>query len=221
MGSFYLSDSRLWVTWLVAMGLAGCATVAPPPSEQGSPVHRQSLFEQRAASLARLDRWLISGRVAVSSDVESWQGTVNWRQSGKEFEVRIIGPLGQGAIRIRSASGVATLDLPDGESLSAESAAELLTRRLGWQLPVEALRHWMLGVPAPGAVYEAQLDTGGAPVRLSQNGWAVDYRRYQTIDGWLLPDKVFLDNGQWRVRMVVDQWRVGVVGTPDAQERAP
>jgi outer membrane biogenesis lipoprotein LolB len=65
----------------------------------------------------------------------------------------------------------------------------------------------MLGVAAPG---EHQWhDQGDGVVTLEQGGWRIDYQRYSTEPGAKVPVKLQATSGNARVRIVVDQWRLG------------
>lgn len=150
---------------------------------------------------------MLSGRVAVSNEVESWQASLLWRQQGEHFEATMIGPLGQGSVRLTGIPGAARMDLPDGKVVLGTSANELLARQLGWQVPADALPFWVRGVPEPDTpASDMALNEQARLAKLEQGDWRIEYRRYGTAAGVDLPTKVFLENDTWRVRVAVDEW---------------
>lgn len=119
----------------------------------------------------------------------------------------MIGPLGQGTVRLTGVPGAARMDLPDGKVVLGTSANELLARQLGWQVPADALPFWVRGVPDPyTSKSEITLDESARLAKLEQGEWHIEYRRYGQAGGLALPTKVFLENETWRVRVAVDEW---------------
>ena len=52
-------------------------------------------------------------------------------------------------------------------------------------------------------------DEEGQLSRLRQADWHIDYPAYQQSDGLSLPRKVFLENTELSVRLVIDRWQGG------------
>lgn len=193
------------VAALLAAALGGCATAPPLPPEVLA--EREQIWLAHQAQVLSQDQWTLSGRVGISNEVESWQANLLWRQQGEHFEATMIGPLGQGTVRLTGVPGAARMDLPDGKVVLGASANELLARQLGWQVPADALPFWVRGVPEPGsAAPELTLNDQARLAKLEQGDWRIEYRRYGTAAGVDLPTKVFLENDTWRVRVAVDEW---------------
>src|ERR1700759_3167135 len=130
---------------LAALAMAGlllraCATTRAPV------VTTASDWASRSASLQKAAHWQLNGRAAVAYGTQGWQASLDWRQSMDGAELHIAGPLGIGAQVIKQTA--------DGLSLNGAppSAAALsqLQDKLGFDLPVDKLRYWLLGVPDPG-----------------------------------------------------------------------
>jgi outer membrane lipoprotein LolB len=77
---------------------------------------------------------------------------------------------------------------------------------LGWRLPLDGLRYWVLGVAAPGSAATPQRDADQHLVRLTQQGWRIDYLGYKRVDGTDLPGKIFLQRDEVEVKLVIDAW---------------
>ncbi len=182
--------------------IAGCATTGRLPVSDLS-------WDQRAAGLAALDHWQAQGRLAIRADDESWNASLNWRQTGEHYEIQVSAPLGQGAARLVSDGVRVTMELPDEPAVIADDVELLLQQRLGWYVPVNGLRYWLTGRPDPRYVSQFELDGASRLSRLQQGGWSIVYQRYAAVDGLELPVKIELLNPRLRVRMVIDDWRMG------------
>jgi outer membrane lipoprotein LolB len=179
-----------------ALLLASCAV---PPFKPAAPVAPTQ------------DVWEFSGRISVSTTEQAWHGEIRWSQQGDSYDVRLNAPLGQGALRLSGeASGVRLITSDGAEEFAADPEA-LLRRRLNLSLPLSGLRYWVRGRPAPGAAQRQELDAQGRPLRLTQSGWEIEYRRYAETASGALPDKLFLRNpeAEVEVRLVVEQWNFG------------
>jgi outer membrane lipoprotein LolB len=208
---------RLPLVSFVAVAVAACATVSPSVPE-GS--FRDALWDAHRQQVAAIGPWRLAGRVAVSNATESWQANVYWWQSAERFDVKLIGPFGQGAVRITSGATGVQMELPDGQRVAGGDAATLLNQALGWEIPVAALSYWVRGLPASADAAEMVLDEAGRLARLDQMGWRVAYQRYDTVEGTALPAKLFAEDGAWKLRLVVDEWRLLGVSS-DAAAGAP
>ena len=85
----------------------------------------------------------------------------------------MLDPLGQGIATIHTAPGAATLKLADGREFHGQSADLLTLEALGYTVPVEGLRSWLVGRSSlPNKTPEANPDGG---LMLKEGGWSVDY----------------------------------------------
>ena len=189
------------LTLLVASAavLAGCATLHPkgPPLPTGA-----SSWEERRKALEQATRWDLDGRAAVALGTQGWQATLNWRQTGADSELHLAGPLGIGALTIKVT--------PAGLSLNGaapdDAVVAQLQDRLGFELPLDNLRYWLLGIPDPNTPFELTRNAQDRAARLSQAGWSIEYDDYMAGGGDLLPKRLVLTRADARVRIVVDRW---------------
>jgi outer membrane lipoprotein LolB len=167
---------------------------APAPAASG--------WEGRVGYLQRLSAWQLDGRAAVAVGTQGWQATLDWREQGESAEVHLSGPFGVGAMVLRRT--------PQGLSLNGAppSAAVLaqLQERLGFELPIDRLRFWLLGVPDPSAAFELKRNDQDRALQLTQADWTIDYDRYMPNDGDVLPAHMVLSREGVRVRIAVDHW---------------
>lgn len=188
---------------LLGVALTAC-TVGPaprPPAEPGA-------WQAHRHQLAGLVQWTLTGRVALITPEEGWHASLHWRQRADAYRIRIAAPLGQGTVALQgSDQGVVLRTTRHPQPIAAPSAEQLLYRQLGWQVPVAGLRYWVRGIPDPAAVYEKVLDDRGRLATLEQSGWQVEFLRYTRVGDYELPEKIFMRNGEFQVRMVVRTWQ--------------
>ena len=81
---------------------------------------------------------------------QGWQASLDWRQRGEASEVHLAGPFGIGALTLEvTPAGLSLNGAPPSDAVVAQ-----LQERLGFELPLDNLRYWLLGVPDPSSAFE-------------------------------------------------------------------
>lgn len=198
---------RVFGLLAVVVLLVGCTT-APRPV----PDERQAAWAENRAALAGLEQWRAEGRLVVRAPEGGGQAHFTWREHGADgFSLRLGGPWGQGAARLDGRGDQVLLLAADGRRFVGPDARELLVSVYGWDIPVAALRRWLIGLPSDGADY--RLDRFGRVASLQWRDWSLDYRRYRQRDGIDLPAMLVARRGGDGVelRVAVDSWQLGDV----------
>jgi outer membrane lipoprotein LolB len=146
--------------------------------------------------------WQLDGRAAVAVGSQGWQATLNWSQRPDSTDVHLSGPLGIGALALeRTSRGLSVNGAPASDAVLAQ-----LQERLGFDLPLDELRFWLLGIPDPGAPFQLSRNAQDRALELTQAGWSVSYDRYSTIAGDLLPGHLVVSREGVRVKIAIDHW---------------
>ena len=99
---------------------------------------------------------------------------------------------------------------PAGLSLNgappSDAVVAQLQDRLGFELPLDNLRYWLLGIPDPNTPFELTRNAQDRAARLAQAGWNIEYDDYMAGDGDLLPKRLVLTRAEARVRIAIDRW---------------
>ncbi len=191
--------SRL-VAVTLAAALAGCA--AP-----GSALLPElDDWNARQQVLAGLDEWEFSGRIAVKTAADGFNGKLRWAQDRDAFQATASGPLGAGAVRIEGDGATVVLTDKDGVRTELEDAELEFRLRYGWTIPVQSLRFWALGVPDPASPADTVIDETGRLTSLRQRDWSVTFSRYAEGGGQMMPKTLTAENADTRVRLVIDYW---------------
>jgi outer membrane lipoprotein LolB len=186
--------------FILMLTVAGCAGVprAPEPVD----------WSLRKAQLTELQSWRMAGSVAVSVDGEGASARIDWRQSGQTSDLSLSGPLGVGALRAVLDANDLSLEDGSGDSLHGDDARAVLSERLGTDLPLAALRYWVLGVPEPGSAARESIGPDGRPESIEQAGWLVTIGRYSTVGADGLPTRLVATRGGARIKLSVSRWEL-------------
>ncbi|CAN5200793.1 lipoprotein insertase outer membrane protein LolB [soil metagenome] len=184
-----MRSTALAAVALASIGLlASCATPAR--------------FERGAADQALV--FQAEGRLSVTApdDVEpsrstNLSGKFIWIERTGSTELGLSSPLGDTLARLMIEPGRVELRTPGNTELG-NTPEELMSRRLGVELPVSGLRYWLRGAN--------RADQMLAPQGFDEDGWRISY---PSMDASGKPRQVRLERDLPRpvqVRIVVDQW---------------
>ncbi len=193
------------LAWLLlSVMLAGCATAPRPKIPLDSAQQRELL--------QGLSRFSLTGRVRVRAGEASVMPSVSWQQEREVAKVKLSGLLGIGGVQLEYSPTRLQLVTGDGVKLTDHDAEAELVRQIGFALPFEALRYWILGVPAPGAAADTTFDDAGLLQQLDQQSWQIRYQERMNVDtaaGVLqLPARFIATRDDLQLRLVVDRWRI-------------
>ncbi len=181
--------------------LAGCGVAPEVPGPEA-----EARGQVRTAALAALNHWELDGRIAIQREQEGWFASLHWLQQGASYQFKVSGPAGQGGVRLSGDERGVTLTRSDGTVYHALLPEELLASHFGWQVPVTGLYYWIRGLPVPSSDESHQRDAEGRLVVLRQDGWKIQFDRYQALGGLELPGRVTLERPSLSVRVIADRW---------------
>ncbi len=183
--------------------LSACAT------QPAAPLPDMTAWETRQAVLAGLESWGFNGRIAVRTADDGFNGKLRYQQDSGDFRAVMSGPLGIGTVQLERADDALYYTDKDGIQTRFTDPEVELRYRFGWDVPLESLRYWALGIPDPGRPAETSLNEAGQLATLTQGGWSVDVGKYRDAGGQAMPQRMTVTNGVTRVTLVIDSWRLG------------
>ncbi len=183
----------------------GCSLLLTILSSACSFQSRPPLSAELAAmhSNAAIKQWQISGKIGIRSEQQSESAYLNWQQCGEYYDIRLSGPLGQGAARLRGSPQQVSLKTSKQVS-HADNPEQLLQQQLGWSIPVTQLFYWVRGIPSPAHSYRSSSDNSG----FEQAGWHISYQRLQQVDGITLPAKAIARHPRLKVTLLLKNWQL-------------
>jgi outer membrane lipoprotein LolB len=155
----------------------------------------------------------LKGKVAVRDGEAQFSANILWQQRGNGFEIDLWGPLGQGRVQLVKQGEQVILKDGRGEVLTEGDAESVMSRHLGWSLPIDVLPAWIQGRPL-AAVGSEDLTYGedGELLAFRQLDWQVRLDRYRQLQGVggirNLPGRVTAEKQAARVRLVITEWRI-------------
>jgi outer membrane lipoprotein LolB len=160
--------------------------------------------DAREALLAVQREWSFIGRVAVSQNGDGGSARIEWRQNGDDFDIRLSAPVTRQSWRLRKQEGRVLLEGLEGGVREGTDPEILLAEASQWRIPVTAMTAWVRGMRAAGPS-ELSFSSEGLPATIQQQGWLVEYRRWNTA----LPPrplKIFARQGNASVRLAIETW---------------
>ena len=197
-------------SWLVvcAVLLAGCETLAKLASPERHAPEPDATWQTHISAMSAFRTWALRGTLTVRADGESSRVRMQWRQAPDSYLLRFTGPLGVGLLEVVGGAAGVEARFPDGRRIRAASPEELLEAEIGWSVPLEGLRYWIVGVPAPdGTRARLKPDDQGRLARLEQAGWTVVYDQYVEHGDLVLPERIRFSSGSVDATVVVRQWK--------------
>lgn len=168
------------------------------------------MWRLRRARLLEVHDWTAVGRLALRSGDEAFTASLQWRQRGERYRIRLSGPFGGGGVEITGGPGGVELRTADRRVYRAADAEQLLYEQVGWRVPLAGLRYWLLGRIEPDAPVERVfIDVAGRVLEFDQLGWHIRYLDYLEVGDLAMPRKASLENAQLSASVLVTRWQLG------------
>lgn len=192
---------------LICLWLAGCASLQPFQEQTHPAIDQDMPWGERVQTLSGIENWDLKALIAVRNAKDDWGATLNWQQTKRNYEISLFGPLGTNAITLTGQPGSVILATADGKKITAANPESLLATQTGWRLPVSNLYYWIRGLPTPHSPSQKQFDAYHHIMILRQQGWIIHYQRYVSFRRIDVPSRIYLENPQLQVKIVVNQWQ--------------
>jgi outer membrane lipoprotein LolB len=181
-----------FICWIIVLVLSGCSSITLE--------HEPAYSKHARELLYNLDIWLFNGRLAITGQNDSWSANVNWRHAVDKEEIKLSGPLGQGATIIKLSNDFVSVDRGDGKVQTSEQSEEFVNQQLGVFVPINSLRYWVIGLPEPSQSFVETSDG------FTQADWLVRYAQMQAVNGQSMPRKMTVSNSRVKLKLIIDQW---------------
>ncbi|WP_455220530.1 lipoprotein insertase outer membrane protein LolB [Kaarinaea lacus] len=205
--SHFVKFNKVLIVVVHGIVLSACQSM-PVETEQ-SRMQKRAAIEQREAQLASVNNWELDGRISLVTDDEAWSGQLYWQQgTTSDYFIQFNAPSGQGAMQLLGSNDGVELRLANGKSFNAKDAATLLRQETTWDIPIDGLWFWIRGLPDPQLPVKVTLDAQGSIQDMRQNGWHVQYERYQQYGSMSFPRKIVIQHEDIKIRLIVTQWTI-------------
>jgi len=178
--------------WVIVLVLSGCSSIK---------IEHETAYSRRAREpLYNLDKWLFNGRLVITGQNDSWSANINWKHVVDKEEIKLSGPLGQGATVIKLSDDLVSVDRGNGKVQTSEQPEEFINQQLGVFVPIKSLRYWVIGLPEPSQSFVETSDG------FTQEDWLVRYAQMQAVNGQSMPRKITVSNSRVKLKLIIDQW---------------
>jgi outer membrane lipoprotein LolB len=152
----------------------------------------------------------------VNLDGRGYSARLKWNHEATSDALWLYSPVGSTIATLVSDGDRATLVTAKKESFSSNNVQALTREVLGWDLPLNGLRYWVLGRADPDVpVMSLEQDDRLRIKQLVQRDWQIDYLAYPGDSA--LPSSMVLRYSDLRMRLIIDGWKFPprAQGVPD------
>jgi len=206
-----LKHLRFIILAVMILNLTACSFFSAK-KEVLSPDQLKTHFLEQQAALDTIDTWKIKGRVAVSTENDSGTVSINWDHTPTDFFLQLIAPFGRGTLNIEPhPQGVKMIDHKGKEHVAANERG-LIWLKTGWDIPIQRMKKWLLGVIEDKDNPTVRVNTNGQITMFESNKWNVVYSSYQKVkrQGKVisLPKKMTITSKGLKIKMIVSKWNL-------------
>lgn len=180
--------------------LAGCATQPERPVVDW-PSHQ--------ASLIQLSHYQAKGKLGYRG-TKRFGANLMWQTAPGVDRLLLTNFLGKTLLKLDATPSQVTLLSHDGNTYRGRDASQLIYQLTDINLPVEHMRHWLIGLPTGADTY--QLDDNNRVAYLAkQIGdqlWQLDYLDYDDAVTPALPRRMQLSQDTLRITLVINEWQL-------------
>ncbi len=198
---------RALLASMAFLWLVSCASsvVNEGPSDPDWLRHQQSVLA--------LSDWQLSGRLNVRQQNTSDTANINWQQQADNFEIRLSGTLGLGAVQVHGSPDEVIVEKAGDETVVLPDLQALTQNYFGYDFPAAQLIYWVRGVPAPAGLISTTLDPNlmlGTLVQADSTGrrWELEYDRYRQVADVWLPGRIRVKSADLQLTFLVSDWLV-------------
>lgn len=186
--------------FLLVLVLSACAL----PSKRQ--ITAPATWAPHQASVMPIIGWNITGRLVIADDKHAWNLQFSWEQHQDHFLITLRDPLGrQVALMNGNADWVKLIDAKQVE-YQDQHPESLLQRVTGYRMPITNLQKWILGLPVGAQVADQSWDEQGRLLSFAEDGWLLEYKKYDASKDIALPSKLFLSRAPYQVKILVSKW---------------
>lgn len=205
--SVWVSGVARVLSVLSLLILVGCASKSIDTAEPVTEKLKERRWQLHRDRLEQLQHWQLTGRLNLRVPGESGTMSIDWQQQQEHYSLLLDGPLGTFIARVNGSDNGVSVTVSN-ETRYGTSPEDLLYTLTGWQFPVSYLKHWVVGLPAPGGDARITLNNEGYPERVEQSGWDIVYRKRSSTNGLYLPTRLTISSGDVRLSLIVSNWRL-------------
>jgi outer membrane lipoprotein LolB len=153
--------------------------------------------------LSQFDSYQFNGKMSFSDGQEGGSGQVEWDLDQLQIKLVLKAPLSKKSWELIEFDEGAQLTMSDGDVLFGYSAQSLISKELGWEVPWDALKLWVIGKRSThGKVHYT--DDG---MQFLDRGWAINYSQLKPYGNKFLPYRITARKGSYAIKILIKHWQ--------------
>ncbi len=182
---------------LCVLTLAACSSRQQQPDNTN--------WRQQREKLETVTHWTISGKLAIITPEKKGSARIRWQQKGDDYDLNLTSLLGTRVMEMHKIGKQVLIIDDQGREYRGANAEMLVYRLTGWQMPVSQLPVWIKGLPGDT---DYEINPNGQVTRIKTDDWQMQYKTYQPVDGWMMPEKVTFKGPKTELRLVISDWEI-------------
>ncbi|UXI01925.1 lipoprotein insertase outer membrane protein LolB [Photobacterium sp. TY1-4] len=180
--------------------LAGCATQPERPAVDW-PSHQ--------TSLTQLSHYQAKGKLGYRG-TKRFGANLMWQTTPGADHLLLTNFLGKTLLKLDATPSQVTLLGHDGKTYRGRDASQLIYQLTDINLPIEHMRHWLIGLPTGADTYQLNSDNrvGYLAKQIGDQLWQLDYLEYDDAVTPALPRRMQLTQDTLRITLVINEWQL-------------
>jgi len=159
----------------------------------------------KVADIASAGSFRMTGKMSFSDGQEGGSGQVEWQQNGDALTLILKAPLSKRSWTLTESTQGAKLVSSRGDEVYADSASRLISNEVGWPVPWDALKLWLVGkMTEEGQSY---IEPEKQTVMTQDLGWEIKYSNMKEYNSEYLPHKIIARKGDYSIKLSVKVWQ--------------
>lgn len=172
-------------------------------------------WQQTRAELEKINSWDVRGKISIRSGEDLYTADLYWQQNHHDLNMRLVAPFSQAVTHFSGSDDKGYQVVTEqGELFDVDSPETVTENAFGVTLPFHELKSWIRGVPdRESPVWKVKFNSDNRLQAFEQSGWQIEILKYKSVDGRLLPSKVFLSrlndylaDKKVDVRLILRRW---------------
>ena len=168
--------------------------------------HVKPAMPDQLLDLSTFSSYQFKGKMSFSDGQDGGSGSVQWQSDGGLVNARLKAPLGSKSWQLSELNLGAEL-IANGGTFVADSAQYLISDQLGWQVPWQQLKSWVIGLPF--RKNQGQIAWQNDGFIITEDGWRIEYSRLKTYpesSSLQLPHKMIARKNNYSIKLSINQW---------------
>lgn len=185
---------RFFILLTLATSLVACVDKTAKSTLPFELSERGYLYEKKV--------WSFTGRLAFSDSNDSFSASIDWKHQENQDELELSGPFGQGRTLVQLTGNSVVVDYGNKRIQSFGDVDSMVSKHTGINIPVSALKYWVLGLVEPDSEY-VEVENG-----FLQSGWQIEYQQINPVSLFYLPQKIRIEQNNVKLKLIINEWDI-------------